>query len=60
MASAAPVVVITGSALGIGFATGKKLSANGCNDAISGLNEGDVESVINGIKLYYSLQSPLE
>ena len=43
MANQAPVVLITGSAHGIGFATAQKFFANGYNVAISDLNEGDIE-----------------
>lgn len=46
MTSAAPVVIITGSAHGIGFATAEKFFANGYNVAISDVNEGDIESAL--------------
>ena len=46
MVSAAPVVIITGSAHGIGFATAEKFFAHGYNVAISDVNEGDIESAL--------------
>jgi len=46
MSNQAPVVLITGSAHGIGFATAQKFFANGYNVAISDLNEGEVESAL--------------
>lgn len=44
MRSQSPVVLITGSANGIGLATAHKFFANGYNVAISDLNESDIES----------------
>ena len=46
MSNQAPVVLITGSAHGIGFATAQKFFANGYNVAISDLNESDVASAL--------------
>ena len=46
MTSQAPVVLITGSAHGIGFATAQKFFANGYSVAISDLNEGEIESAL--------------
>jgi NAD(P)-dependent dehydrogenase (short-subunit alcohol dehydrogenase family) len=46
MSNQAPVVLITGSAHGIGFATAQKFFANGYNVAISDLNEGEIESAL--------------
>lgn len=46
MSNQAPVVLITGSAHGIGFATAQKFFANGYSVAISDLNESDIESAL--------------
>lgn len=46
MSNQAPVVLITGSAHGIGFATAQKFFANGYSVAISDLNESDVASAL--------------
>ena len=46
MSSQAPVVIITGSAHGIGFATAQKFFANGYSVAISDLNESEIESAL--------------
>ena len=46
MSNQAPVVLITGSAHGIGFATAQKFFANGYSVAISDLNEADIESAL--------------
>ena len=44
MSSQAPVVLITGSAHGIGFATAQKFFANGYNVALSDLSDEDIAS----------------
>ena len=46
MSSQAPVVLITGSAHGIGFATAQKFFANGYNVAISDLSDEDIASAL--------------
>ncbi len=46
MSSQAPVVLITGSAHGIGFATAQKFFANGYNVAISDLGDEDIASAL--------------
>jgi NAD(P)-dependent dehydrogenase (short-subunit alcohol dehydrogenase family) len=46
MANHAPVVLITGSAHGIGFATAQKFFANGYSVAISDLNESDIQAAL--------------
>jgi NAD(P)-dependent dehydrogenase (short-subunit alcohol dehydrogenase family) len=46
MANQAPVVLITGSAHGIGFATAEKFFANGYNVAISDLNDEEIASAL--------------
>ena len=46
MTSQAPVVIITGSAHGIGFATAQKFFSHGYNVAISDLNESEIESAL--------------
>jgi NAD(P)-dependent dehydrogenase (short-subunit alcohol dehydrogenase family) len=46
MSSQAPVVIITGSAHGIGFATAQKFFSHGYNVAISDLNESEIESAL--------------
>lgn len=46
MSNQAPVVLITGSAHGIGFATAQKFFANGYNVAISDLSDEDITSAL--------------
>jgi NAD(P)-dependent dehydrogenase (short-subunit alcohol dehydrogenase family) len=46
MANQAPVVLITGSAHGIGFATAQKFFAHGYNVAISDLSDDDIASAL--------------
>jgi 3-oxoacyl-[acyl-carrier protein] reductase len=46
MSSQAPVVLITGSAHGIGFATAQKFFANGYNVAISDLSDEDIATAL--------------